>query len=103
MLQRFDEYDIFADPVSDEDVQGYSDIISNPMDFGTMKTKAEKGEYGEGPDAAAKFYEDFLLVFDNCFKFNDGVGEVVDAAALVFKALPLTFAKACQEVTRIRG
>ena len=67
-----------------------------------MKSKAENGEYGEGSEAAAKLYEDFLLVFDNCFKFNDGVGEVVDEAKLVLKAMPLTLAKAVEEVLRLK-
>ena len=93
-----------------------------------MKSKAEKGEYGEGSEAAAKLYEDMLLMFDNvscfhdnsfasilslyvshftivssfqCFKFNDGHGEVVDEATHVLKVLPLIFAKACQEVMRM--
>lgn len=65
-----------------------------------MKSKVETGEYGEGSEAAANLYEDFLLVFDNCFTFNDGGGEVVDEAKLVLRAMSLTFAKACQEVLR---
>ena len=36
-----------------------------------------------------------------CFKFNDGHGEVVDEATHVLKVLPLIFAKACQEVMRM--
>ena len=65
-----------------------------------MKSKVEKGKYGQGSDAAAAFYEDFLLVFDNCFTFNQGGGDVVDEAKVVLKALPITFAKSCQEVLR---
>lgn len=65
-----------------------------------MKSKVEKGKYGEGSDAAAKFYHDFLLVLDNCHKFNDGGGEVVDEAKLVLTAMPLSFAKCCEEVGR---
>ncbi|KAL7543718.1 hypothetical protein ACHAXR_013003, partial [Thalassiosira sp. AJA248-18] len=97
-VSKADEYDIFKEPVSESDVPGYNEIITNPMDFGTMKSKVERGKYGEGSDAATKFYEDFLLVFDNCYKFNDGHGEVVDEAASIYKVVPLTFAKACQEV-----
>jgi len=97
-IEKADKYEIFKEPVNDEDVPGYSDSITNPMDFGTMRSKVEQGKYGKGSNAAAKFYKDFLLVFDNCYKFNDGGGEVVDEAALVLKALPLTFAKSCQEV-----
>lgn len=125
---RADEYDIFKEAVSESEAPGYYDIITNPMDFSNMRSKAEKGEYGEGSEAAAKLYEDMLLMFDNvscfhdnlfasilsmhvshvtmyqpfqCFKFNDGHGEVVDEATHVLKVLPLIFAKACQEVMRM--
>lgn len=101
VFRRLDTYDIFRDPVSETDVPGYHKIISRPMDFGTMKSKVAQGKYGKGSLAAAKFYDDFLLVFDNCHKFNDGGGEVVDEAILVMTAVPLTFAKSCQEVMRL--
>ena len=81
-------------------VPGYSEIITNPMDFGIMKSKVEGGKYGAGSDAAAKFFEDFLLVFDNCYNFNDGIGEVVDEAKVVLQTMPLAFARSCQEVFR---
>lgn len=99
---KADVYDIFMEAVSDEDVPGYSEMIAIPMDFGTMLSKVEQGEYGEGSDAAAKLYDDFLLVFDNCHTFNSGEGEVMDEATLVFKAMPLIFAKSCQEVMGAR-
>ena len=102
-LAKADEYDIFAEPVDADEVEGYDETITNPMDFSTMKSKAEKGMYGEGSEAAAKLYEDFLLVFDNCFTFNHGEGEVVDEAMLILKAMSLTFAKVCQEVKRMQG
>ena len=125
---RADEYDIFKEAVSESEAPGYYDVITNPMDLSTMRSKAEKSEYGEGSEAAAKLYEDMLLMFDNvscfliiclrvyfpctflilllyqpfqCFKFNDGHGEVVDEATHVLKVLPLIFAKACQEVMRM--
>lgn len=101
-LSKADEYDIFAEPVDESEVQGYYETITNPMDFSTMKSKVEKGEYGEGSDAAANLYEDFLLVFDNCYTFNDGGGEVVDEAALILKSMSLTFAKVCREVMRTK-
>lgn len=54
LILRYDTYDIFKEPVSEEAAPGYSDMIKNPMDFGTMKSKAEKGKYGKGSKAAAK-------------------------------------------------
>lgn len=101
-ISKADEYEIFKEPVSESDVPGYREIITNPMDFGTMKSKIEQGKYGEGSDAAAKFYEDFLLVFDNCYQFNDGGGEVVDEAKLALKIMSLAFAKCCQEIMRLK-
>mmetsp|Transcript_4601 Transcript_4601/g.10378 ORF Transcript_4601/g.10378 Transcript_4601/m.10378 type:complete len:2557 (+) Transcript_4601:190-7860(+) len=101
-ISKADEYDIFKEPVSESDVPGYHETITNPMDFGTMKSKLEQGKYGEGSDAAAKFYKDFLLVFDNCYTFNDGGGEVVDEAKVALKLMSLTFAKCCLEVMRLK-
>lgn len=86
--------------MTENEVPGYRAIITRPMDFGTMRSKVLQGKYGKGSNAAAKFYYDFLLVFDNCHQFNGGGGEVVDEAQLIFKAMPLTFAKSCQEVMR---
>jgi len=101
-ISKFDAYGIFKEPVNDKDVPGYGEIITNPMDFGTMLSKVEEGNYGTGSDAAAKLYEDFLLVFDNCNTFNDGEGDVFNEAISALKALPLTFAKSCQEIRRKR-
>lgn len=101
-LSKVDEYDIFADPVDASEVPDYYETITTPMDFSTMKSKVMKGEYGEGSAAAAKLYEDFLLVFDNCYQFNNGEGEVVEEAMLVLKAMSLTFAKCCNEVKRMK-
>lgn len=101
-LSKVDEYDIFADPVDASEVPDYYETITNPMDFSTMKSKVMKGEYGEGSAAAAKLYEDFLLVFENCYQFNNGEGEVVEEAMSVLKAMSLTFAKCCNEVRRMK-
>ena len=95
---RVDVYDIFKEPVDEAVVPGYYDTITNPMDFGTMMTKVDEGQYGSGKDSVSEFYDDFLLLFDNCAKFNQGEGDVLDEATLVLKALPLTFAKSCREI-----
>lgn len=42
---RKDDYAFFLQPVDTEQVQGYTDVVQNPMDFGTMTTKVEKGKY----------------------------------------------------------
>ncbi len=44
----------------------YFEKIKNPMDFGTIQTKLDKGDY-----ASMKDYEaDVMLVFDNCTSYN---------------------------------
>ncbi len=101
-LSKHDVYDIFKEPVSEEEVPNYSETIKNPMDFSTMKNKIEQGDYGNGSNAAAELYEDVLLTFDNCRSFNVE-GEVVDEATNVFVLVPLVFAKACEEVMRSSG
>jgi len=53
-LLRYDNYSIFKEPVTEEAAPGYSDVIKNPMDFGTMRGKVLKGNYGKGSKAAAK-------------------------------------------------
>jgi len=101
-ISKLDVYDIFKEPVDEKDVPGYEETITNPMDFGTMLSKVEQGKYGEGSNAAAKLYKDFVLVFDNCYKFNNGEGEVLNEATSTLKSLPLIFAKSCQEVCQRR-
>lgn len=93
-------YNIFKEPVDENEVPGYSESITNPMDFGTMMSKVRQGSYGEGSDAATIFYMDLLLVFDNCNKFNQGEGEVVEEAASVLKAAPLCYALSIQAVIK---
>ena len=92
---QYDEYEIFSEPVQ---FPGYEDIIKNPMDFQTMRAKVDSGGYGK-KDQAGKFYDDFLLAFDNCREFN-GDSDVSDEGGKVLKALPVVFAKACDEVVR---
>mmetsp|Transcript_18297 Transcript_18297/g.37033 ORF Transcript_18297/g.37033 Transcript_18297/m.37033 type:complete len:2677 (+) Transcript_18297:174-8204(+) len=99
-LSKLDTFSIFKEPVDESQAPGYYDVIKNPMDFGTMKTKVDNGDYGSGSTAMAKFYDDILLVFDNCRKFNEEGGEVLDEAAKVLIHVPSIFGKACEEVNR---
>lgn len=95
---RLDVHDLFKEPVTDDQAEGYSDIVTNPMDFGTMKHKVESGEYGTGSDAMEKFYNDLLLVFDNCALYNDEDGEVGLEAARLLGLLPESYADVCTSV-----
>ena len=63
-----------------------------------MKKKIEEGKYGEGSEAAAKFYEDFLLMFENCRLYNDDEGEVIEEAVRLLQLVPETYAASCSSV-----
>jgi hypothetical protein len=94
-MGRFDVHDLFKEKVTDEEAEGYSELISNPMDFGTMRQKVDSGVYGTGNAAVAMLYNDFLLVFENCALYNGDDGEVGLEAARLLGLLPETFAGAC--------
>ncbi len=60
------------------DVEGlrlhdYFDIITNPIDLSTIKSKLYSGDYKNKNEFAA----DMRLMFDNCYKYN---GEASDVA-----------------------
>ncbi|KAK9116535.1 hypothetical protein Sjap_015485 [Stephania japonica] len=59
---------LFNQPVDPEALQipDYLDIISEPMDLGTIKKKLENGEYSSARDFAA----DVRLTFTNAMKYN---------------------------------
>jgi hypothetical protein len=55
----------FREPVPVDEVPGYAELISTPMDLSTVK--AQLASYDETP---GKFLRDMRLIFDNCQKFN---------------------------------
>ena len=67
-----------------------------------MREKVENKEYGTGPEAFKNLYEDFLLVFDNCYAYNPPDGEVLPEAARIFSLLPEAFASAAVAVAKRR-
>lgn len=97
-MVKCDKFDVFTEAVTEDEAPGYYTIIKYPMDFSKMKTKIEEGSYGSGSKAAAAFYDDFLLVFENCYLYNDDDGDVVEEAARLFALLPETYALACTAV-----
>jgi hypothetical protein len=94
-MNKYDEYSLFKRPVSDKEAPGYSETITNPMDFGTMREKVDSGVYGGGSEAAAAFYDDFLLVFDNCRLYNTDESDVTEEAARIFGLVPEAYVSAC--------
>ena len=93
-MGKLDRYSVFANPVSDDQAPDYSDVIKKPMDMSTMRTKVEQGDYGSGNKAAGALYKDWLLMFNNCFKYNEEEGEVVDEAARLLQKVPETYTAA---------
>ncbi|OQS06899.1 hypothetical protein THRCLA_01069, partial [Thraustotheca clavata] len=79
-IQAEDIHNIFAAPVTDDIAPGYSSIIPNPMDFGTMQSKMNF--YG----SFAAYHEDMMLVFENAMVYNEE-GSFVHSEALRIKGL----------------
>ena len=70
-----DFQDIFGYPVP-EDTPGYFAVIPEPMDLGTMKTKAEARGYNN----ISEFRRDLVLTIENCMTFNVEGSDFYDAA-----------------------
>ncbi len=99
-VEKIDRYSVFAEPVSDNDAPDYSDIVKNPIDLATMNSKLESGIYGEGKEAAAKLYSDFLLMFDNCRLYNEDDGEVTEEAARIMSIVPELYGGVCAAILK---
>ncbi|CAD5218508.1 unnamed protein product [Bursaphelenchus okinawaensis] len=68
-LERLIEKDhllVFTQPVNEDEVPGYFNIIKKPMDFDKMRKKLKNGEYKRVADMKA----DFDLMMANCETFN---------------------------------
>lgn len=60
-----------VDPVA-LNIPQYLKIIKKPMDLGTIDKNLREGQYQSSKD----FYNDMLLVFNNCYKFNPETDDV---------------------------
>lgn len=65
---------IFYEPVDPKklNIPDYYDIIKQPMDFGTVKTKLNSNQYLKFQD----FLYDLNLVFENCIQYNGESSQV---------------------------
>ena len=63
-------------------VDDYFDIITQPMDFGTIRNKLNSNVYVN----IEEFSRDMNLVFDNCVKYN-GPENMIAKHSLDIKAL----------------
>ena len=99
-LKKIDRYSVFADPVTEDEAPGYFDIVERPMDFATMRRKVNDDEYGSGSNAAANFYEDMILIFDNCLLYNDEDGEIAEEAIRIMGMVPEAYVASCHTVAK---
>eukprot|EP00850_Spirogloea_muscicola_P014315 SM000102S09173 [mRNA] locus=s102:40613:44744:+ [translate_table: standard] len=65
-LQRKDTYGVFSEPVDVEVVPDYYDVISSPMDFGTIRKKLLRGTY----TTWELFMVDVDLICTNAMTYN---------------------------------
>lgn len=65
-VEKRDVQNFFAWPVTDNIAPGYSHIISNPMDFSTMRQKIEDNLY----PSLQEFIGDFRLMCTNALEYN---------------------------------
>lgn len=66
----------FSEPVSREDFPDYYQKIAKPMDYKTMKSKLENGEYR----SAQQMQKDFILILSNCRSYNAASSDIVREA-----------------------
>lgn len=66
LLEKRDPHQFFAYPVTDDIAPGYSNIISKPMDFSSIRQKVEANEY----QILTDFTADFQLMCDNAIRYN---------------------------------
>lgn len=57
---------IFSKPVDPEEVPDYTQVIRNPMDFSTMKTKIDHHKY----HTVKMFLDDIDLICNNALEYN---------------------------------
>lgn len=65
-LEKKDPHQFFAWPVTNDIAPGYSTIITNPMDFLTVRQKVEDCMY----TTMQEFGDDFKLMCENAIKYN---------------------------------
>lgn len=57
---------IFMEPVDQNEVPDYADVVKHPMDLSTMKAKIDNMEYRSIDDLES----DFNLMISNCLAYN---------------------------------
>ncbi|CAH2094856.1 unnamed protein product [Euphydryas editha] len=80
----------FHDPVSTDEVPDYLDIIKTPMDFTTIKSKLDEGDYETNEQMIA----DIALILSNCYTYNEESHPVAKAGIRLEKFIN----KRCSEL-----
>lgn len=70
----------FKHPVNEDEAPDYYKIITHPMDLTTMENKLNSGAY----TTKDSFYQDAVLIHDNCIKYNEPNTIYVRSAKAVF-------------------
>jgi hypothetical protein len=65
-LRDIDRHKWFESSVGLNQLSKYSEIVTTPMSFADVETRARVGQY----DTAEKFIADLNLIFDNCQKYH---------------------------------
>nr|CAD7594410.1 unnamed protein product [Timema genevievae] len=66
LIEAKDIGDIFLEPVDQNEVLDYADVVKHPMDLSTMRIKLENNKYTK----LAEFEDDFNLMINNCLTYN---------------------------------
>ncbi|XP_043662093.1 peregrin [Drosophila teissieri] len=66
-LEARDSMQIFREPVDTSEVPDYTDIVKQPMDLGTMRTKLKECQY----TSLEQLEADFDLMIQNCLAYNN--------------------------------
>jgi hypothetical protein len=95
-VRSWDYMSMFHLPVSDAEVPGYSEVISDPMDLQTieLRLKATAEPYSCDTDVVS----DLELMIANALKFNDPEGAWYAHAKVLKKKLPAMIAEEGLEV-----
>ncbi|KAJ0257478.1 Uncharacterized protein HA466_0083330 [Hirschfeldia incana] len=65
-LQKKDTYGVYSDPVDPDELPDYHEIITNPMDFSTLRKKLDSGAYA----SLEQFEGDVFLICSNAMEYN---------------------------------
>ncbi|KAI3745669.1 hypothetical protein L6452_08073 [Arctium lappa] len=65
-LQKKDTHGVFSDPVDPNELPDYHEIIKQPMDFGTVRSKLDEGLYSN----LEELETDVFLICSNAMQYN---------------------------------